>query len=69
MAKRIGNTIPGTYDIAHAAGWDAGNKSAGKAGRKVWNDEDHAAALAEFHRVYNEEDEREWQLKQQEGQG
>lgn len=41
------STIKGaTYTIAHAAGWDAGNKHAREHGRKVWNEDDaHAAAI------------------------
>ena len=40
MKKRI----PITYKIAHAAGWDAGNQSMHKAGRKAWNREDYNVA-------------------------
>ena len=34
-----------TYEMAHAAGQDEGNRSMRKAGRDTWNEEDwHAAA-------------------------
>jgi len=35
-----------TYAIAMAAGRDAGNRSAARAGRTAWNEADHAAACA-----------------------
>jgi hypothetical protein len=41
-----------TYQIAMAAGRDAGNRSAMKAGRATWNDEDAAAALRTFEALY-----------------
>lgn len=34
-----------TYDIAMAAGQDAGNRSAEQAGRTVWNEDDWNAAV------------------------
>ena len=33
-----------TPQLIHAIGWDAGNKSAAKAGRKVWNHTDYNRA-------------------------
>ena len=44
-----------TYEIAHAAGWDAGNASMRKAGRKTWNRTDYNAFVKEFNRLYPEE--------------
>ena len=41
-----------TYQIAMAAGRDAANRSAVRAGRTSWNDNDLAAALAVFDRLY-----------------
>lgn len=35
-----------TYDIAMAAGWDAGNANARKHGRRVWAREDRDVAAA-----------------------
>ncbi len=43
------------YQIVHAAAWDAGNRSARKAGRSVWTEEDYNAAVDEFHRLYPKE--------------
>jgi len=39
------------YRIAHAAGWDAGNRSMVKAGRTAWSDEDYAASVGAFEKV------------------
>lgn len=39
------------YRIAHAAGWDAGNRSAKAAGRAVWAAEDYDAAVAQMCRL------------------
>ena len=47
-----------TYGIAHAAGQDAGNRSMRKAGRLSWNDDDYAAACAEFERLWPAEGEQ-----------
>ena len=44
-----------TYEIAHAAGWDAGNRSMRSAGRLHWNEEDYNACWAEFNRLYPED--------------
>jgi hypothetical protein len=41
-----------TYQLAHAAGTDAGNRSMRRAGRKKWNDRDYAAAVREFERIW-----------------
>lgn len=41
-----------TYEIAMAAGRDAANRSAARAGRTNWNDDDRAVALAMFDRLY-----------------
>jgi len=44
--------IPITYKIAHAAGWDEGNRAARKAGRKAWNREDRNVAAETMHRLF-----------------
>jgi len=41
-----------TYQIAMAAGRDAANRSAARAGRSSWNEVDLAAAQAVFDRLY-----------------
>lgn len=41
-----------TYQIAMAAGRDAANRSAVRAGRTSWNDDDLATALTVFDRRY-----------------
>ena len=41
-----------TYQLAHAAGIDAGNRSMRRAGRRKWNDRDYAAAVKEFERIW-----------------
>jgi hypothetical protein len=58
LARKIGHKrlIEVTYQLAHAAGWDAGNRSMRAAGRSKWNHEDHAAASAEFSRIMPMED-------------
>jgi hypothetical protein len=43
-----------TYQLAMAAGRDAGNRSAAAAGRKSWNIEDRNAAAAAFDRLFPE---------------
>ena len=48
MKKRI----PITYKIAHAAGWDAGNQSMHKAGRKAWTREDRNVAEETMSRLF-----------------
>ena len=40
-----------TYNLAMAAGQDAGNRSMRKAGRTQWNDDDWDAAAAETQRL------------------
>jgi hypothetical protein len=40
-----------TYEIAHAAGQDAGNRSMRKAGRTSWDREDFNIAAKEFSRL------------------
>jgi hypothetical protein len=42
-----------TYKLAHAAAWDAGNRSMRQAGRREWSSEDLAAASDEFFRILN----------------
>lgn len=37
--------------LAHAAGWDAGNRSMRRAGRSRWNAEDYNAAVREYDRL------------------
>ena len=44
-----------TYDIAHRAAWDAGDRSMRKAGRKHWNEHDREVARLEMERLYPEE--------------
>lgn len=41
-----------TYKIAMAVGCDAGNLSASRAGRKIWNEEDFNAAEEAFRKVF-----------------
>jgi hypothetical protein len=41
-----------TYQLANAAGMDAGNRSMRKAGRTAWNAEDYDAACAESWRLW-----------------
>jgi hypothetical protein len=41
-----------SYQLAYAAGMDAGNRSMRRAGRKKWNDRDYAAAVKEFERIW-----------------
>ena len=40
-----------TYENAHTAGWDAGNRSMRAAGRVVWNEEDWCTACAAMSRL------------------
>jgi hypothetical protein len=40
-----------TYQIAHAAGWDAGNRSMRAAGRTKWNEDDWNAAAEVMYRL------------------
>ena len=37
--------------ILRAAGWDAGNRSMRKAGRRTWDGSDYDAAVAEMNRL------------------
>jgi len=39
-------------ELAKAAGWDAGQVSADKAGRKAWSRADYNAAVAEYNRIH-----------------
>ncbi len=41
-----------TYEIAHAAAWDAGVRHARAHGREVWTAEDLDAAAEEFQRLW-----------------
>ncbi len=41
-----------TYQLAHAAGMDAGNRAMREGGRIVWTEEDYGAAAAEFARLW-----------------
>jgi hypothetical protein len=41
-----------TYELAMAAGRDAGNRSMRKAGRSAWSEEDRDAAYEEFERLW-----------------
>lgn len=41
-----------TLDLARAASIDAGNASARKAGRTVWNEDDYNACATTFNRLY-----------------
>jgi hypothetical protein len=40
-----------TQAIAHAAGWDAGNRAMRAAGRRAWNEDDWNAACDTFDRL------------------
>ena len=40
-----------TYENAHVAGWDAGNRSMRAAGRTAWNEVDWATACAAMARM------------------
>lgn len=40
------------YKIAHAAGWDAGNRNAKKHGRKRWSKADWNVAAKTFNKVF-----------------
>ena len=50
------NTIKPTYDIALAAGWDAGNRHARAAGRDHWDGSDYAESVRVFNEVMNGEE-------------
>lgn len=39
------------YGLAHAAGWDAGNRSMREAGRSTWNEDDWNAAAEAFEKI------------------
>ena len=41
-----------TPEIAHAAAWDAGNRSMKDHGRHNWNVDDYNAACDEYDRLY-----------------
>lgn len=41
-----------TYQLAHAAGMDAGNRSMKAAGRAHWNEQDANTCWAEFERLW-----------------
>lgn len=40
-----------THELAHAAGWDAANRSMRAAGRTQWNEDDYNAMAAEYERL------------------
>ena len=40
------------YQLAHAAAWDAGNRSMRQAGRDQWDKVDYQACVKEFERLY-----------------
>lgn len=44
-----------TWEFAHAAGWDAGQRSMRAGDRTQWNQEDFNAAHAEMDRLLGEE--------------
>lgn len=55
-----GNTISDClYQIARAAGTDAGNRSMKKASRKVWNQDDYNVAANEMNRILDTVDKNE----------
>lgn len=56
-----------TREIAHAASWDAGNRSMRSAGRTAWSEDDYNAAVAEYNRLWPLEVELEELQKQAEG--
>lgn len=41
-----------TYQLAHAAGMDAANRSMRKAGRTSWNEEDYNVGVSEQNRLW-----------------
>lgn len=43
------------YRLAHAAGWDAGNRHASAAGRTAWTSEDYDVAAREMDRLLGDE--------------
>lgn len=59
--------MPMTYKLAHAASWDAENRSMRAAGRTRWNQDDWNAAAREFERLVPES-EREGLTAGSEGQ-
>lgn len=46
--------IEATYEIAHKASQDAGNRNMRAAGRSKWNEDDWNVAAAEFERLFVE---------------
>jgi len=52
-----------TYQLAHAASMDAGNRSMRKAGRSVWSDADYSASVAEFNRLFPLEAQYPWMTR------
>ena len=50
MGPRIGG-FREAYRVAHAAGWDAGNRRMAAAGRAEWDSDDFAHAAATFQSV------------------
>lgn len=51
MKSRPANSPKLTNSICYAAAHDAGNRSARKAGRSVWSEEDFDAATGEYLRL------------------
>jgi hypothetical protein len=49
---------PITYKIAHASGWDAGNRSMRKAGRSEWNEDDYNESIRVMNRLLEAHDGR-----------
>jgi hypothetical protein len=47
-----------TYELAHAAGWDAANRSMRKAGRTVWNKDDYDVACETMNRLLGDPEAR-----------
>lgn len=41
-----------TRQLAHAAGWDAGNRAMRAGGHTSWSEEDYEAVLEEFRRLW-----------------
>ena len=51
MTAKACPKIKVTYEIAHSAGWDAGNRNMKKYGRKKWSRADYNAATKEMNRL------------------
>lgn len=50
--KAKGGKFALTYELAHAASMDAGNRSMRAGGRTAWNLDDYNASVDEFNRLW-----------------